>query len=50
MEQLTYNAKIAIIKVLNEILNADNVVHENEIKFLNDVIQNFGLNISFENI
>ena len=26
MEELTYKAKIAVIKVLNEILNADNVV------------------------
>ena len=48
MEQLTYNAKIAVIKVLNEILNADNVVHENEVKYLNDVIQDFGLEVSYE--
>jgi len=48
MEQFTYNAKIAVIKVLNEILNADNVVHENEIKYLNEVIQDFGLEVTYE--
>ena len=43
MEQLAYNAKIAVIKVLNEILNADNKVHENEIQYMNEVIQGFEL-------
>lgn len=43
MEQLTYNAKIAVVKVLNEILNADNVVHENEVQYMNEVIRDFGL-------
>jgi len=48
MEQFTYNAKIAVIKVLNEILNADNVVHKNEVKYLNEVIQDFGLEVTYE--
>ena len=48
MEQFTYNAKIAVIKVLNEILNADNVVHENEVEYLNEVIQDFGLELTYE--
>jgi uncharacterized tellurite resistance protein B-like protein len=48
MEQFKYNAKIAVIKVLNEILNADNVVHENEVKYLNEVIQDFGLEVTYE--
>ena len=48
MEQFTYNAKIAVIKVLNEILNADNVVHENEVKYLNEVIRDFGLEVTYE--
>ena len=48
MEQFTYNAKIAVIKVLNEILNADNVVHENEVKYLNEVIRDFGLELTYE--
>lgn len=48
MEQFTYNAKIAVIKVLNEILNADNVVHENEVKYLNEVVRDFGLEVTYE--
>lgn len=48
MEQFTYNAKIAVIKVLNEILNADNMVHDNEVKYLNEVIRNFGLEVTYE--
>lgn len=43
MEELTYNAKIAIIKVLTEILNADNIVHDSEVKYLEDVVKSFGL-------
>ena len=48
MEQLTYKAKIAVIKVLNEILNADNVVHENEVYYMNEVIKDFGLDAKYE--
>ncbi len=48
MEQFTYNAKIAVIKVLNEILNADNLVHENEVKYLNEVIRDFGLEVTYK--
>lgn len=48
MEELTYNAKIAVIKVLNEILNADNMVHENEVQYMNEVIQDFGLEAKYE--
>ena len=43
MEELKYNEKIAVIKVLTEILNADNIVHENEVKYMNEVLQSFGL-------
>lgn len=46
MEELTYNAKIAVLRVLKEILNADNVVHESEVEYMNDVIQSFGLDES----
>ena len=48
MEQLTYNAKIAVVKVLNEILNADSIVHENEVQYMNDVIRDFGLEGKYE--
>ncbi len=43
MEELSYNAKLAVVKVLSEILNADNVVHEKEVQYMNEVIQDFGL-------
>lgn len=48
MEELTYNAKLAVVKVLNEILNADNVVHEKEVQYMNEVIQDFGLEEKYE--
>ena len=48
MEQLTYNAKIAVVKVLNEILNADSIVHENEVQYMNEVIRDFGLEGKYE--
>ena len=43
MEELNYNEKIAVVKVLTEILNADNIVHESEVAYMNNVIQSFGL-------
>ena len=43
MEELTYNAKIAVIRVLTEILNADNIVHDSEVKYMEDVVKSFGL-------
>lgn len=46
MEELNYNAKIAVLRILKEILNADNVVHESEISYLEDVTQLFGLDDS----
>lgn len=48
MEQLTYNAKIAVVKVLNEILNADSIVHENEVQYMNEIIRDFGLEEKYE--
>ena len=48
MEELTYIEKIAVVKVLNEILKADNIVHEKEIEYLNDVISSFGLDEKYK--
>jgi len=48
MEKLTYNAKIAVVKVLNEILNADSIVHENEVQYMNEIIRDFGLEVKYE--
>ena len=43
MEELTYNAKISVIKILTEIQNADNIVHEKEVEYMNEIIASFSL-------
>ncbi len=43
MEELSYNTKIAVVKVLTELLNADHKVHANEVKFINAIIQSYEL-------
>lgn len=48
MEELKYNEKIAVIKVLTEILYADKIVHEKEVGYLNEVVKSFGLNDSYK--
>ncbi len=48
MEELTYNAKIAVIRVLTEILNADNIVHDSEVKYMEDVVKSFGLSEGYK--
>lgn len=48
MEDMTYDAKIAVIKILTEILNADKIVHEKEVEYLNEVIQSFCLSDSYK--
>ena len=44
MKELIYDAKIAVIKLLNEILNADEFVRESEVEYMNDIIHSFELN------
>lgn len=48
MEKLTYNAKVAIIKVLSEILDADSIVNDNEVEYMNEVIKSFNLDRNFQ--
>ena len=48
MEELSYKAKIAVVKVLKEILKADKIVHEKEVEYLDDVIQSFALEQNYE--
>ena len=43
MEEFTYTEKIAVVKVLNEILKADNITHEKEIEYMNSIVSSFGL-------
>ena len=48
MEEFTYTEKIAVVKVLNEILKADNIAHEKEIEYLNDVIFSFDFDENYK--
>ena len=48
MEELSYSAKIAVIKVLKEILHADNIVHEKEVEYLNEIISSFHFDKDFQ--
>lgn len=48
MEEFTYNTKIAILKILTDIINADNVVHENEVKYMNELVKEFGLDETYK--
>ncbi len=46
MDTLNYKEKIAILRLLQEIMNADNFVHENEIEFMNQTMSSFNLDFS----
>ena len=48
MVELTYIEKIAVVKVLNEILIADNFTHEKEIEYMNDVISSYDLEENYK--
>ena len=48
MEELTYKDKIAIVKVLTEILHADNIVHDSEVAYMYEVIQSFNLGDGYQ--
>ena len=48
MEEFAYNTKIAILKVLTDIINADNVVHEKEIEYIDELVKQFGLDDSYK--
>lgn len=46
MESLNHNAKIAILRTLQEIMNADGIIHENEVEYINKAIHSFDLDES----
>ena len=48
MEELSYKAKIAVIKLLGEILNADKIVHEKEVGYLNEVANSLSLDENYK--
>lgn len=46
METLNHNVKIAILRTLQEIMNADGIIHENEVEYMNKAIISFELDES----
>jgi uncharacterized tellurite resistance protein B-like protein len=48
MEELSYKAKIAVIRILSEIMNADKIIHEKEKEYLDEVIKSFNLEENYE--
>ena len=47
MNELSYNAKIAVLRILKEIMNADSIVHESELDYMNEVVKSFCLNDTY---
>ena len=43
MEELTHNAKIAVLRILNDIINADNLVKDIEVENMNEIARSFEL-------
>lgn len=48
MEGLTYNAKIAVLRILSDIVNADNVIHEKEVNYMNEIANSFNLDENYK--
>ena len=49
MKELEYNAKIAVMRILNDIVNADNVVKDVEVNYMNEVASTFELADNYMN-
>lgn len=47
MEELTHDAKIAILRILSDIANADNIIHPNEVSYLDEVARSLDLDENF---
>ena len=43
MKELDYDANIAVMRILNDIVNADNVVKDVEVNYMNEVASTFEL-------
>ncbi len=48
MEELSYKARVAVVKLLGEILNADKIVHEKEVKYLDEVVKSLNLDENYK--
>ena len=43
MEELTHDEKIAVLRILNDIVNADNIVTDVEVENMNEIARSFEL-------
>ena len=48
MEELSYKAKISVVKLLGEILNADQIAHEKELEYLDEVVRSLSLDENYK--
>ena len=48
MSNMEYNVKIAVLRILKEILNADNVVHKKEVEYMNEVACAFNMSDNYD--
>lgn len=49
MEELTYNAKIAVLKILSDIIHADHIVKDVEVDYMNEIARTFELADNYMN-
>lgn len=49
MEELTYNAKIAVLKILSDIMHADHIVKDVEVDYMNEIALSFELADNYMN-
>lgn len=47
MIEQEYNTKIAVMRILNDIVNADNVVKDVEVNYMSEVASNLGLSDNY---
>ena len=43
MKELTHDVKIAILRILNDIINADNIVKDVEVEYMNEIARSLEL-------
>ena len=48
MNQFAYEVKIAVLRILSDIVNADNIIHEKELNYMNELALSFGLKENYE--
>lgn len=48
MKNLTQIEKISVLRILTDIVNADNIVHKNEVAYMKEVAQSLGVGSNYE--